>query len=78
MIHISNWIFIYREVLLLELNISIDSPESKVINRIIDYLYYHFFDYDNGFLHYGIALSLLDEINQLNNHIDDVWNKMEK
>jgi tetratricopeptide (TPR) repeat protein len=71
---------LYKKYLLIG-NISIDSPQSKVIHIIIGYLYYHFSDYNNAFIHYGIALSLLDDTNllaiELYNHIGDVWNNMD-
>ncbi|CAF2609852.1 unnamed protein product [Rotaria sp. Silwood2] len=70
---------LYKNYLLID-NISIGSPQSKVIHIIIGYLYYNSCDYDKAFLHYGITLSLLDETNlltnKLYNHIGDVWKKL--
>ncbi|CAF1157791.1 unnamed protein product [Rotaria sp. Silwood1] len=71
---------LYKKYLLIG-NISIDSSQSIVIHIIIGYLYYHFSDYENAFIHYGIALSLLDETNlltsELYNHIGDVWSNID-
>ncbi|CAF3284137.1 unnamed protein product [Rotaria socialis] len=58
---------------------SIDSPESKVLYLIIDYLYSHLSEYDTARIYIGIVLSCLDETDllasELFNHIGDVENK---
>ena len=61
---------------------SVMSPESKVLHIIIGHLYYHLSKYDDALTYYGLVLSLFNETDLLTSelfkHIGDVWKKLER